>query len=266
MVQRHQKRRERTTAPLASRDGVKRICRLLQEECPNLKALSDNDLVSLLNAVRHLERYPVSTASGGRPSRWPRTELLDVATRLRGILQRETAGKISISSFVGVYLRILLFPADVAETLATGAINLQEATALARLTAARLNVKETQAETIRRETMTAHIKAHGSQNSLRQRVSALLGEAEPLVSGATMRAAVEQTDELLEVTPDDSRHLFYEQIRNLFYALREIKPEDIDDDDLDQFSRTADELFSLLYHIGQKSKRRKQTQAQVFQI
>lgn len=264
MVNRHQQRRARTESPLASPAGVKRICALLCAACPQLQGLSDKELVSLFNAVRHVERYPVSTARGGRPSRWPRAELLDVATQLRGILQRETQGKVSLASFVGIHLRILLFPADVTTALETNAINLQEALALARLTAERLHCSVAEADELRRETLAAHVRAQGSQNSLRQRVSTLLGETESIVTAATMQAAVEQTDELLAVTPDDSRHLFYEQIRQLFYTLREIKPEDIDETDLEEFSEAADELFSLLYRISQKSKRRKQ--AQVFQI
>ena len=69
---------------------------------------------------------------------------------------------------------------------------------------------------MRQEVLTAHLKAKGSQNSLRLRVQSLLGAEKDVISGDTMASAVQKVDELLEVDPDDLRHLFFEEIRNLF--------------------------------------------------
>jgi hypothetical protein len=59
-----------------------------------------------------------------------------------------------------------------------------------------------------------------------------LGETDG-VSGAEMAAVVHKVDELLEIDPSDKRHLFYEEMKRLFYAMREIEPEDVDDESLD---------------------------------
>jgi len=65
-----------------------------------------------------------------------------------------------------------------------------------------------------------------------------------------------KVDELLEIDPADKRHFFYEEMKRLFYAMREIQPEDIDDESLDQFMSAADQLSNAIYTI--ELKRRKQ--------
>jgi hypothetical protein len=208
-----------------------------------------------LIAVRHLESYPVKESRGGRPSPWRREDLLEVARGLRAILERETRGRVSISSFVGLYLRILRFPADLQTALDRGEITLQEATILARLTHDRLEVPAATATAIRRQILTAHLKAQGSQSGLRERVKEVLGEAN-VVSGETMMNVVQKVDQLLDVDPEDKRHLFYEEMRNLFYAMREIEPDDIDDHAMESFSEAADRLSGIIYSIRQKRLKR----------
>jgi len=53
-----------------------------------------------LYAVRHVERQPVTDTQRGRPSRWPREELIKVAGQLRSILERETQSRVSLNSFI----------------------------------------------------------------------------------------------------------------------------------------------------------------------
>jgi len=93
----------------------------------------------LFEAVRHIERQSATDTKRGRPARWARKQLLEIASHLRVILQRETSGRISLSSVIGQYLCILSFPTDVTAAFERGDINLQEAAQLARLTAARLD-------------------------------------------------------------------------------------------------------------------------------
>ena len=65
-----------------------------------------------------------------------------------------------------------------------------------------------------------------------------------------------KVDELLEIDPSDKRHLFYEEMKRLFYAMREIQPEDIDDESLDEIMKSADQLSNAIYAIEVKRQRR----------
>lgn len=44
-----------------------------------------------------------------------------------------------------------------------------------------------------------------------------------------MTAVVTKVDELLEVDPSDTSHMFWEEMKRLFYAMREIQAEDLDE-------------------------------------
>jgi hypothetical protein len=87
-------------------------------------------------------------------------------------------------------------------------------------------------------------------------VKEILGEVVS-VSTEQMVGVVQKVDELLEIDPSDKRHLFYEEMKRLFYAMREIQPEDVDDESLDQFMAAADQLSNAIYSI--ELKRRKKT-------
>lgn len=248
------RRRLRKSDPLANPVAVRHLCEELRQRCPALIPISEKQLISLLNAARHVESYPTTASKSGRPSRWKREDLLIVARELKAVLARETLGRISLSSFVGVYLRVLHFPADVGAALQANQLTLQEATMLARVTDSRLRISTSQAKKLREQILSAHLQTHGSQSSLRTRVQSLLGEEGKVISGETMTAAVQKVDELLEVDPGDTRHLFFEEIRNLFYALKEVKPEEVTEADLAHFSEAADKLFNVIHGIKQRRK------------
>lgn len=223
---------------------------------PDLIPSSEKQLLRFLYAVRHVERRPATDTRRGRPPRWPRERLLEAAAQLRAILERETSGRVSLNSFLGQYLPLLDFPEDVSAALTRGEINLHEAAQLARLTPARLDCQPAAARSLRGELLWAHLLAQGSQNALRARVKEILGEVVS-VSTEQMADVVRKVDELLEIDPSDKRHLFYEEMKRLFYAMREIRPEDIDDESLDQFMAAADQLSNAIYSI--ELKRRKKT-------
>lgn len=132
------RRRPRTLDPLASPDAVRALCDQLRERLTELIPKSEKELLHFLYAVRHIERRPATDTRRGRPGHWRREDLLKASSELRTILQRETSGRVSLSSFVGQYLQMLHFPSDVTDALASGEINLQEAASLARLTGERL--------------------------------------------------------------------------------------------------------------------------------
>lgn len=257
------RRRARRPDPLATPSAVRAICDRLRERCSGIIPKSDKKFLAMLNAVRHVERYPAAKTRGGRPSPWRREDLLEVGRHLRAILERETSGRVSLSSFVGLYLRVLHFPSDALAALESGEINLQEASMLARLNPKRLAISTAEAGALRRETMAAHIKAHGSQNALGERVRELLGDSN-LISSETVAGAARTIDELLRVDPQDKRHLFYEQIKNLFYAMKEVKPDDLDERALTEFSKAADALFLTISAIKHRRKRIEQNQTNFY--
>ena len=232
------------------------VCDQLRERIPAIIPKSDKHLFSLLNAVRHVNRYSAADTKRGRPARWERETLLEVGRHLAAILERETGGRVSISSFVGLYLRILHFPVDVATALERGQINLQEATLLARLTGDRLQTDARSARAIRRQVLKAHLDVSGSQNQLRLRVQEMLGES-ALVTSETLAAGVQKADALLTVDPEDVRHLFFETMKDIFYALRSFKADDLAEADIDEFMAVADLLSNTIHSIERRIKERR---------
>lgn len=251
------RRRQRTPSPLASAESVRFICQQLREHCPEIIPRSEKHLLLMLEAVRNIERRPATDTKRGRPPRWPRPQLLEVARHLRAILERETSGKIALQSFIGQYLRILRFPSDVQTALASGDINLQEAVQLARLTDTNLGCTSAQARTRRAEALQAHLTVQGSQSRLREQVKGILGET-PEIAPGSMAAVVDRVDELLEIDPADTRHLFWEEMKRIFFAMREIQPEDLDDETLNDFMGAMDQLSNILYRIELRRRRRQQ--------
>lgn len=251
------RRRTRRPDPLATLDGVRSVFSALRERCPALIPNLEQKLVKLLEAVRHVERRPSTDTKRGRPPAWPRETLLEVASHMRAVLERETRGRISLQSFAGQYLRLLRFPPDVQAALARGDLNLGEAAQLARLTAHRLEVSPQKAAALRAEALRSHVRLKGTEKTMRARVRELLGEVVE-VSSQIMAQSVQKADDLLEVDPADKRHLFYEEMKRLFYAMREIEPEDVDDDSLEEFMKAAGGLSNAIYAIELKRQKRQQ--------
>src|ERR1044072_636554 len=134
------RRRQRQADPLASPAAVRSINDKLRAALPDLIPSKDKELVRLLRAARHAQRYPATDTKRGRPGKWNREDLLKVAAQLGDILDRETTSHISFGSFVDHYLRLPDFPSDVTEALENGEINLFEAEQLAWRPVPRLSV------------------------------------------------------------------------------------------------------------------------------
>ena len=249
------RRRQRTPAPLAHPEAVRAVCEHLRSRMPEVIPNAEKQLVRFLHAVRHVERRPATDTKRGRPSRWRHEDMVNAASCLRTILERETSGRVSLNSFIGQYLPILNFPGDVVDALTKGEINLQEAAHLSLMTAGRLDLTPARARSIREEVLRAHLLTRGSQNSLRACFREVLGEVVTL-SSREMADVVQKVDELLVVDASDKRHLFYEEMKRFFYAMREIEPEDVDDDSLDEFMAAADQLSNAIYQIELKRRQR----------
>lgn len=252
------RRRRRKFDPLATPEAVRRVCQTLRARMPDIIPASEKQLLRFLFAVRHVERRPATDTKRGRPSHWAREKLMEAAGQLRGILERETSGRVSVNSFIGQYLSILEFPADITDALCSGQINLQEAAQLARLTPARLNCSPQAARARRLEVIQSHLAVQGSQTRLRERVKELLGETKQPEISVGLTTIVTKVDELLEVDPADTRHMFWEEMKRLFFAMREIEPDDLDEELLNVFLQAMDLMSNVLYRIEKRRQARTQ--------
>lgn len=197
-------------------------------------------------------RQPSETKRG-RPACYTSEQLLTVDSCLHETLSRET--RISVRSFVGKYLPILDFPGDVREALERGDLNLFEAHQLARVTSKRLGGTDAEARSLRKRLLDAHLLAQGSGTMLRQRVKEALGELREPDPNETEVLAVEKADELLEADPLDASHLFFEELRMISRALREIGPEEVTDDDLSEIMPAVDQITLTLQKIARRKER-----------
>ena len=247
------RRRTRRADPLASAEGVGSVLEHLRSSLPELIPRSHKSLSSLLNSVRGLYMRRPSEGNRGRPARYAREQLLRVDSTLRDILARET--HLSVRSFVGQYLPILDFPRDVREALERGNLNLFEAHQLARLNAKTLGGTDGEARSLRKKLLEAHLLAQGSGTLLRARVKEVLGEAREPDPTETEVMAVGKADELLEADPLDASHLFFEELRMLSRALREIGPEEVTDEDLAEIMPAVDQITLTLQKIERRKKR-----------
>jgi hypothetical protein len=160
-----------------------------------------------------------------------------------------------VRSFVGQYLPILEFPKDVREALEHNEVNLFEAHQLARLTARRLGSTEAEARAHRRRLLESHLTKQEPGSRLRLRVMEALGELREPDPARTEMAAVGKADELLEADPLDSSHLFFEELRMIGRALREVSPEEVTDEDLSEIMPAVDQITLTLQRIVRRRGR-----------
>lgn len=247
------KRRQRRPDPLASAAAVERVLDSLRASLPDLIPRSHKNLVALLNAVRGIYARQAADTKRGRPGRFARADLLRVDSRLRDLLARETS--VGVRSFVGQYLPILEFPRDVREALERGDVNLFEAHQLARLTARRLGSTEGEARSQRRKLLESHVTKQEPGSRLRLRVMEVLGELREPDPVQTEMTAVGKADELLEADPLDASHLFFEELRMIGRALREVGPEEVTDEDLAEIMPAVDQITLTLQRIVRRRER-----------
>jgi hypothetical protein len=208
----------------------------------------------LLRAARHAQRYPATDTKRGRPGKWKREDLLRVVARLEDILGRETSSHISFASFVDHYLRLPDFPSDVVGSLENGDINLFEAEQLARVTGERLRTTGGQARRIRAELLSSHLQTKASGSRLRQRVNELLrASVTETETGLNGELAAEMED-LEDFDPYDSTHLFWEQLKQLGFAFREIRREDVTDEEVEELLKASEPILAILSRIQRRKE------------
>jgi hypothetical protein len=245
-------RRLRKADPLASPSAVQSIIDQLRSALPDIIPRQNKELVRMLRSVRHIHRYQASDTKRGRPSRWKREDLLKVSTQLTTILNRETSSHISLASFVDHYLRLLEFPADIVQALSSGDINLFEAEQLARITPERLGVSSAQAKRMRTDLISTHLQTKSAGGRLRQRVAEML-RASSAEAGITEGS--NQELDLEDFDPYDPTHLFWDQIKQLGFALREIRREDVTEEEVDELLRASEPILTILARIQRRKER-----------
>lgn len=228
----------------------------LRSALPELIPQKEKELVRLLRAARHAQRYPATDTGRGRPGRWRREELLKVAAFLGDILDRETPSRISFSSFVDHYLRLPDFPRDVIDALENGDINLFEAEQLARVSAVRLGATDGVAKRTRAELLSSHLQTKASGERLRHRVNELLRASAAESLGAGAEPPVESED-LEDFDPYDSTHLFWEQLKQLGFAFREIRREDVTDEEIEELLKASEPILAILSRIQRRKEQSK---------
>jgi hypothetical protein len=250
------RRRQRKTDPLASPLAVGSIIGKLRSALPDLIPSKDKELVRLLRAARHAQRYPATDTKRGRPGKWKREDLLRVVARLEDILDRETSSKISFASFVDHYLRLPDFPVDVIEALESGDINLFEAEQFARVTSKRLGVSPSQAKHTRSQLLSSHVQTKASGERLRQRVNELF-RASQVEAGETVGELDTELEDLEDFDPYDSTHLFWEQLKQLGFAFREIRREDVTDEEIEELLKASEPILAILSRIQRRKEQSK---------
>lgn len=250
------RRRARKIDPTASPRAVRRVINQLQAALPDIIPQKDKDLVRLLRAVRHIQRYPATDTKRGRPGRWKREDLLKVAARLGNILERETSSHVSVASFIDHHLRLLHFPEDVLGALAAGDINLFEAEQLARITSGRLASTPGKTARMRVELLSSHLRTKASGERLRRRVNELLGTATDVVEAGVgvpdTAPVVEVLKDLEDFDPYDPTHLFWDQIKQLGFAFREICREDVSDQEIEELLEASEPIMAVLVKIQRR--------------
>ena len=238
---------------MASLAALRSVIERLRSALPEVIPSQDKELVRLLRAARHAQRYPATDTKRGRPGKWKREELLGVAARLGDILDRETSSQISFASFVDHYLRLPSFPADVVKPLERGDINLFEAEQLARVTADRLGVASGSAKVTRAELLSSHLQTKASGSRLRQRVNEML-RASAAESAETVTESAGALEDLEDFDPYDSTHLFWEQLKQLGFAFREIRREDVFDEEIEELLKASEPILAILTKIRRRKE------------
>jgi hypothetical protein len=149
-------------------------------------------------------------------------------------------------------LRLLEFPYDVIEALNNEKINLFEAAQLARINPQRLSTTPSQAKRTRAELLSTHLQTNESGPQLRHRVNELLRDS------ANEARAVEGNDlgqDLEDFDPYDPTHLFWDQIKQLGFALRDIRREDVLDEEIDELLQASEPVMTILARIQRRRER-----------
>jgi hypothetical protein len=141
-------------------------------------------------------------------------------------------------------------------SLENGDINLFEAEQLVRVTGERLRITAGQAKRTRAEILSSHLQTKASGSRLRQRVNELLRSSAAEAEKGSEGDVAPGSEDLEDFDPYDSTHLFWEQLKQLGFAFREIRREDVTDEEVEELLKASEPILAILSRI---QRRREQT-------
>lgn len=209
------------------------------------EGITDKEFSRFLYAVQHIERYPAQETRKGRPARFAREKLLKAGLIIKGILEQETGGQISLLYFIGNLLPVLKFPPDLRRALNENKISVAEARILSQINRRSLGRQGRKPVEIRREILSSHLRREGTQKELAGRVRARIGKTAKREAQAVSTVVINldlKADALLEFDEFDTNHLLWEEIKALVFAAREIEVENLDED---SFKTILDDLGAV---------------------
>ena len=136
-------------------------------------------------------------------------------------------------------------------------INLFEAEQLARITAQRLGVTSGQAKHTRAELLSSHLQTKASGSRLRQRVNELLRASAAKTGEGSDGELTAEFEDLEDFDPYDSTHLFWEQLKQLGFAFREIRREDVTDEEIEELLKASEPILAILSRIQRRKEQSK---------
>ncbi len=63
-------------------------------------------------------------------------------------------------------------------------------------------------------------------------------------------------EEMLEIDPQHTRHLFSEEMKRLFFGMRDTEPKDLDDELMSDFLAVMDVVANVLHRIERRRTER----------
>jgi hypothetical protein len=150
------------------------------------------------------------------------------------------------------YLRLLDFPADIVAVLSNGEINLFGAAQLARITAGRFGSTSSQAKRTRADLLSTRLQTKESGPRLRQRVNELLRAS---LNEAGRGRTIEAELNLEDFNSYDPTHLLWDQTKQLRFALRDIRREDVNDEEIDELLKACEPVLTVLARIQRRKER-----------
>lgn len=82
-------------------------------------------------------------------------------------------------------------------------------------------------------------------------------------AGQTSDELDTELEDLEDFDPYDSTHLFWEQLKQLGFAFREIRREDVSDDEIEELLRASEPILAILSRIQRRKEQTKIVKVQL---
>ncbi len=79
----------------------------------------------------------------------------------------------------------------------------------------------------------------------------------PTDAGQTSDESDTELEDLEDFDPYDSTHLFWEQLKQLGFAFREIRREDVTDDEIEELLKASEPILAILSRIQRRKEQSK---------